>query len=231
MQKILIHCYVKLKAQKVNSIGTVNDRCCNTGLHQGKRKQRRHAKGRKNVLSFIYLLCEVTNALKSTTTWSCSTVTHLVYKWSRRLKMVHLVSQMPLDWPNQTAVTMLAPGKTQHVTTENHYIIVNNMDPKINITCGAVYCILHNELQFHKAGSFDNKLLNWRKGTWTTGRDFYDDMQQQAVDNWSAQWLDMDTCQILPASYTDGKQRMVPFQLNITQKFCTWTIVWKVMLT
>jgi hypothetical protein len=53
----MIPCYVKLKAQEVKSIGTVNGRWCNAGLHP-ESKQRQHAQRRKNVLSFIHLLSE-----------------------------------------------------------------------------------------------------------------------------------------------------------------------------
>jgi len=49
---------VKLKAQEINSIGTVKGRWCNSGLHQESSKQRWHAQGRKNGLSFIDLLSE-----------------------------------------------------------------------------------------------------------------------------------------------------------------------------
>jgi hypothetical protein len=95
-----------------------------------------------------------------------------------------------------------------------------------------VSSIMHcSSIKRPHAGSLDNWLLNWRKGTWTLARDFCNDMKQKEVDSWSTQWLDMNAGQILPASNSDGKQRMVPFQLNITKTFCTWAIVGKVMLT
>jgi len=148
--------------------------------------------------------------------------------------MVHLVPQIYyLIGQVQTVVTMLAAGKAQHVIGKNHCITVNNTDPTFDITRDAVHCILHNSLQFHKVSSSWvpwQPNLNWRKAH-TPAKDFCDDIQQQVVDYWTAQWPDMDIGQILPASYTNEKQRMVPFQLTITQKFCTWAIVWKVMLT
>jgi hypothetical protein len=79
---------VKLKTQKVNSIGTVNDRWCNAGLHQGRSKQRRHAQGRKNVLSFTYLLHEGNKCIeiRHMKLQYSNTATQLVYKWSRKIK-------------------------------------------------------------------------------------------------------------------------------------------------
>lgn len=102
-------------------------------------------------------------------------------------------------------VTVQAVVESEHIIRENFHIQVNKVATMCNFRHGSAPHIFHDLFQLNsclQGGCVDKLLLNGREDVWMPAR------------RWK---LD----QLLPAWNEHGKQRMAPFQLNKTKKFCT----------